>query len=132
MSFADAVKRFAKLTKEAGEKIIRETEVELYSGIVLQTPVKEGFARGGWIPSIGVPAGGVPGVADKSGGATVAAIKEQMDSSPVPRKSYISNNLPYIEWLEDGTSGQAPHGMVGINIARARMVFESKVRRHKV
>ncbi len=132
MSFASDVKRFATLTKAAGEKIVRETERDLYSAIVLQTPVKEGFARGNWFPSISAPSGETTDVPDKSGAATVAKIVDEMNAASFPRKAYISNNLPYIERLENGWSAQAPAGMVRINIARARVVFESKVQAHKV
>ena len=37
---------------------------------------------------------------------------------------WISNNLPYIEALEEGHSQQAPHGMVALSLAEAEQGLE--------
>ena len=57
---------------------------------------------------------------DKSGQATIAAMQETITNEWDPLTGEIaalSNNLPYIKKLEDGSSTQAPNGMVKITVA---------------
>ncbi len=86
--------------------------------IVERTPVATGHARANWQVSLGGPAIGVVVGADPAGVDTlakgVAAIMADRDPfSPV----WITNNAPYIQTLERGTSGQAPAGMVAVTVA---------------
>ena len=85
------------------------------------TPVKTGWARANWIPQIGSPrqttAGSpeqVTGSAQASGVATVAT-SYTFQQGPV----FISNNVPYVLLLNEGSSQQAPKGFVQAAIAKA-------------
>jgi hypothetical protein len=132
MTFSDDVKRFAAKAREAAEKIVRETEIELYSGVILQTPVDTGRARGNWFYETGSESTQVTDEGDKSGSGTVADMRADAQSASFPRKSFLTNNLPYAIPLEEGHSGQAPAGMVRVNAKRADAVVRAKIREHKV
>lgn len=96
--------------------------LKILSRTVLKTPVDTGRAKGNWIVSFGVPDPMTDITSmDKKG---VAAINEGAnklgtypDTLPV---IYIQNNLPYANRLENGWSGQAPQGMLGLSVAEVQ------------
>lgn len=47
MSFGDDVRRFAQKSGHSLERIIRETELELYRSVIDDTPVDEGRLQAG-------------------------------------------------------------------------------------
>ena len=84
------------------------------------TPVDTGWARANWVPSITTPAKGTVGSRDavsRSGQSTGKAslISYRLTSGPI----HITNNVPYIGRLNDGSSKQAPRAFVQAGIARA-------------
>lgn len=88
------------------------------------TPVDTGWARSNWIPRIGKTFEGTSGTreavsagAQESGKAQVLTYK--LDQGPV----HITNNVPYIVFLNDGSSKQAPRGFVQAAIERAVSQF---------
>ena len=53
MSFGDDVRRFAQKSSRSIERIVRETELELYRSVIYDTPVDEGRLRANWFLSQG-------------------------------------------------------------------------------
>ena len=84
--------------------------------IVNRTPVDTGRARGNWSVSISSRDTTVSVDADPSGSGAINAGVSAVQSYPEEGwpSLFIQNNLPYIERLEDGYSGQAPNGMVAL------------------
>jgi len=86
--------------------------------IVERTPAMTGHARANWQVTIGGPATGVVAGGDPSGAATlangVAAI--MADGDPFTTV-WITNNTPYSQTLEQGSSNQPPAGMVALTVA---------------
>jgi len=90
------------------------------------TPVDTGWARSNWVPSIGQAFGGTAGTkaaaeagildtgAQQRGLAQVAAAYRLTQGS-----IFISNNVPYIARLNEGSSQQAPAGFVQNAIIKA-------------
>lgn len=98
--------------------VIRAIALEALKRIVNRTPVDTGRARGNWFVSIGgSDAFSVSTEVDPNGnvsisrGSQVIATYEQQADFPIIT---IYNNLPYINRLETGYSGQAPAGMVAV------------------
>lgn len=89
------------------------------------TPVDTGWARANWIPQIGAPVerpagsraaaekGSLPS-AQQTGVASVAT-GYKLARGPI----YITNNVPYILRLDQGSSKQAPAGFVRRAIVKA-------------
>ena len=101
--------------------VIRAIALEALKRIVLRTPVDKGRARGNWFVSIGGSAPiEITTQTDKNGSVTISrgseiiGTYENQDGFPIIS---IYNNLPYINRLETGYSGQAPEGMVAITAA---------------
>lgn len=89
---------------------------DLWSKITYRTPVDTGRARASWNLAQGAPDPSVPPEAKKG---------ERIPTPPMPsvaaidgtKTVYVTSNVHYITHLENGTSKQAPAGMVDISVA---------------
>lgn len=131
MSFSDDIRRFTTKTVEAHNKITRTATLELFSGVIKATPVDTGRARGNWQTAVGSPAQAETERLDKSGGEAIAEVEAKTPEG-AGQVTYLSNNLPYIEELENGSSTQAPEGMVRKNMDRVQRMVETAIRKNKV
>lgn len=84
--------------------------LDIDSRLVLATPVKDGRARSNWLASIGSPRRDQ--VEIRSTEETIAEAVGVVDKAPQFPLIYISNNLPYIQRLNEGSSKQAPAAFV--------------------
>jgi hypothetical protein len=97
------------------DMVVRKITLDLYTKVIMATPVDTGRARGGWTASTGQPDLTDTQHADRSGAATVSNMTGRLSSTPViGMKIYLTNNVGYIRYLEYGSSMQAPQGMVRI------------------
>lgn len=98
---------------------VRTAFVAIATDVITETPADVGTAKSNWLPSIGVPLEDVtiPAYVPGSHGSTAsenaeAAIGVAEGIARVytdPAESlHLSNNLPYIEKLNGGSSTQAP------------------------
>ncbi len=117
--------------------VIRSLALRIFNGVVKLTPVDTGHARASWQISVNVPdesIGPEPGEGEKFTKAAAAAISLSGSTEVLAKIKghevvWISNNVPYILYLEyggikgsgpktvGGYSIQAPQGMVRITIA---------------
>ena len=114
----------AQWTKDAGEDmqaLHKAIIIELFTSVILDTPVLEGRLRGNWIISADAPENGTFDVIDPDGTKTTRKV-EDFVSKLADLKNFnvfLSNNLPYAHRIEyDGWSNKAPAGMVRKNIIR--------------
>lgn len=115
------------------DNIVRKTAFSVLSNVVLSTPVGNptlwkypesappgyvgGHARRNWQVGLRAPKNDeLPGV-DKSGTTAIAKGRSDIDSYR-KGKIYITNNVPYINRLNNGWSRQAPSGFVERSITR--------------
>lgn len=77
-----------------------------------------GRFRANWQMGVGAPVSGTLPDIDPDGLATAAALVDALPQQAAGKIYYITNNLPYAQRLEDGWSGQAPSGMVGLAVVR--------------
>jgi hypothetical protein len=116
--FSIDLKKFGKLSREQAQTIFRKIALDLDSRIVYSTPVDTGRARGNWIPSIGSPSSAVnEELYSHTGASTVAVLDGVVASAVLGDIIWMANNLDYIGELEQGSSRQAPQGMVTVNVA---------------
>lgn len=120
---ADFRKRMLVLSADVGEgvtKIVRKAALAADQAVVTATPVDTGRARSNWIVSLNSPAtttkpttgAGAANDAITQGAGEIGRFAET-DSA-----IYITNNLPYIQRLNDGYSKQAPANFVQQAIER--------------
>lgn len=142
--FARNVDDWTKRTDAAIAADVRSTALDLFTRVILKTPVDTGAARNSW----GVSVGSVSPPAPSQGGG-IGAMTAAVSVAPVGGIIWLSNGLPYIRVLEYGLypdppkrgswvkgrrgqkghweiksvagySKQAPQGMVRLSIAEVR------------
>lgn len=104
-------------------KAQKKLVLEALRRVVQRTPVDTGRARGNWQVSIASPAESVLDASDKDGGGTISKGLAAMASLPPYQIVWISNNVDYIEFLEEGSSKQAPQGMVRMTVLDLRRMI---------
>ena len=99
---------------------------KMHDRIVERTPVDTGRARASWNIIAGEQADPAQAPEGFSGGGAAgqAAARGKQLGVGLSDVYTISNNLPYIEALENGHSKQAPAGMVALGIADIRTQLE--------
>ena len=126
--FGLQIEEWAKRTKGRQDEFFRKLSQELASEVINGTPVKTGFARRSWYPSINNEEAGGNG-----GKGFFASFVAQANTLRAGDKFYILNNADYIRRLEYGHSKeQAPHGMVRVTLAKADTIADDILREMEV
>lgn len=113
--------------------IAREFMVEADSNVVTATPILFGVAAANWLPSIDEPRTETkhyPNTEEKTVQPTESA-KDFPEPDHKPATYYLSNNLPYIESLNDGASEQTQGIRAGFVERAARAAARKIFRRYK-
>jgi len=122
--FNSKLERFASnLVEEEFDRFLRMLSLEILRRLVLKTPVDTGRARGNWQVDEGQPPEGELATTDLNGSATIDRGSAQLQNLPNFPHVWIVNNVPYIERLEHGWSGQAPAGMMGVTMREVEAMF---------
>lgn len=137
--FNKEVAEFAKtLVPQQLQLLHKKVALEGLKRIVLKTAVDTGRARGNWQTTVDTAPPdkevkkAFPAKSDKkakdANGTQVATDVINKGSAEIAKvqpfsTTYITNNVPYIIWLEDGSSKQAPNGMVKLTIEELRQMF---------
>lgn len=107
------MKKTGQNVENNADRLVRRCALAIDAAVVLATPVDTGRARGNWQVEVGQAPSGELATTDKGGGSTIAAGKAAIESYKGEAGGiYITNNLPYIERLNEGWSKQAPAGFV--------------------
>jgi len=112
------------------EKVVllqKKIVLEALKRLVMKTPVDTGRARGNWQVTIGRPATAAIDAVDKSGGDTIKKGLAAIGDLPPYQVVWISNNVDYIEFLEEGSSRQAPEGMMSLTLEELNILFSKAV-----
>lgn len=126
-----------KAVPEALNDIKRKVAIDVFSQVVVATPIDTGRARSNWMTSVGAPISAERGTNNVQ--SALSEIKKVVASSPLEQDIYCSNNSPYITRLEFGGYGegpktaggysrQAPAGMVRVTIRRFNEYFREATR----
>lgn len=94
------------------DRLVRRCALATDAAVVIATPVDTGRARSNWQVELGQAATGTVEALDKSGQGAISQGKRVIDGYKSGSTLNITNNLPYIERLNDGWSAQAPAGFV--------------------
>lgn len=120
-SFQAGINRFAAEVRKKAEKNVRKTLLACLQGCISRSPVDTGSFRLNWNIQAKSPdtstkeIEGKPGKSPKPAGMAelAPALNLSFDMGDLV---YISNALPYSQWLESGGSKQAPTGVVAPTI----------------
>lgn len=121
------VSKFVDKTKARLDLVVRKIALELFTRVVLKSPVDTGRFRANWQLAIGDIPDDVLELDDKAGTATVSRGVAASQGVRAGDVVYLVNNLPYGPRLEYGWSQQAPAGMVRISIAEIQTWLDGVV-----
>lgn len=123
--FNNTLQHFSKkLVREKQLVLMRAVSLQVLTGVVFKTPVDSGRARGGWQLDLG-DFGDLPiDRLDPNGQASVADALNKLKRLRFGERIAIGNNVHYIRYLEDGSSKQAPEGMLQLTLAEVRAQFK--------
>lgn len=108
--FARRIERLAQDVREGSHDKVVAAAILLDKALVRRTPVDTGRARANWLVGVNRPRREVSDSTSASGAialATATALASRPGDS-----IFVSNNLPYIDVLNEGWSLQAPPGFV--------------------
>jgi len=113
--FEIGLEKFAKQMDLDVVLIVKKLSFDIFADVVAGTPVDTGRAMNNWMISVGSPS---REVTEKGGGSSTISTSKQAEATaglatvrPFDTV-WISNNVPYIGFLEEGSSQQAPNGWV--------------------
>jgi hypothetical protein len=139
--FAVSVAKFVEKAKSAPEIVVRKVSMDLFTRIVMRTPVGNptlwkssppagyvgGRARASWRIGINQFEWVMDVRFDENGAATIAYAHVELARWKPDDTIYIGSRLPYIRPLEYGHSRQAPAGMVRLAVAEWRDFLKQAV-----
>lgn len=113
--------RFAESLSVGTETVVKKIALDVFAGVVRKTPVDKGRARASWVIGVERPADSPILPEDTVFSAAEAQRYAQRELAGLSELKpfdtvFVSNSLPYIEVLEDGSSRQAPNGMVAVTL----------------
>lgn len=109
------------------DKVRRASILELFSLVILATPVELGGLRGAWQTSINSPKLGKIDRKDPTGSMAIAEVLANMGA--LVDVVYMSNTMPYAARIEfDEWSAQAPKGMMRLNALRWQEIVAAKAK----
>lgn len=111
-SFANKMRDISSAIEHAAGEMTRRTAVAVDTAVVMATPVDTGRARANWQAGIGAPVEGTTEDVSESGAGAIAEASSKIAGYKGGSVIHITNNLPYIQALNDGHSAQAPAGFV--------------------
>lgn len=130
MDFELSIEQWTKgLRAELIPDFQRKITFEAFTRIVQRTPRDTGRAANSWIVSVGEPddtvadqgAGGRTG--DPPNAFQLAEAAARLRALKAGDDSYVQTNLDYPQYLEDGSSRQAPAGMVRVTVMEIEQAF---------
>lgn len=121
LELAERMDRLAARVTPVGNDAAKKAALTILGDLVYGTPVDTSKALSNWQVTLNAPAAGSIGpyhpgehgsTYTASADAAFQAGKAVIEAKKPGQKLYISNNLPYIGVLNDGSSAQAPAGFV--------------------
>jgi hypothetical protein len=116
MGFAEDISKWTAKTQAKVETAVRKIALDVFTEVILMSPVDTGRFRGNWQVAIGSIPTGTLEIDDKAG--TVLGLEPG-------QTIYLVNNLPYAIPLEMGSSDQAPGGMIRLTVQRWKPIVEA-------
>lgn len=125
MSFSKDIEAFVFSSLEEAANVREAAAIELFSGIITDTPVDTGRLRGNWQLSLDSPANGTLKREVRNRNKSLTQAERSRVENPrlyenPNRVIYLTNNLEYAGYIEYGTAKIAPRRMVKLNVDRVK------------
>lgn len=122
--FEAALKRIAKGIEQGAENYTARVALRTRDVVADRTPIDTGRASGSWNLAAGTPdTSTLPENFNQSRDASIALNapllgRIDINGFRLGVPFFVSDHVPYIGFLENGSSRQAPNGMVGVTLAQ--------------
>jgi hypothetical protein len=116
MGFAANLNRLCQAAGDKAEIVVRKTALELQSNMVEPSPVDEGRFKNNWVASIGAVDTTNTHEPDKTGAGAIARTVATLEQWTPGQTINLTNSMPYAKKLEEGSSTQAPSGVVRLAV----------------
>ena len=126
--FASQVKAWTDKSERRLETAIRKIALDVFSRVIMRSPVDTGRFRGNWQVEIGAVPFGALDLHDKVGRATINKVTAATLNLKAGQTIFLVNNLPYARRLEYGWSQQAPAGMVRVTVEEFKPIVDAVAR----
>lgn len=124
-SLARALRNRAREVQAGTEAVVRQAALTTVSVAAIATPVDTGLARGNWRTQLGSPneeeLQNIRSISAVTSEANAQVRQWRLGSGDI----FITNNVSYITFLDEGSSLQAPNGMTEQAIAAGIRVLQS-------
>lgn len=119
MSFTGQIDSFTRKAQTKLHNVISKLVIDMFSGVVMASPVDTGRFRGNWQPSIGRYDNNWLPIEDAGGNVTIGKIISIVPTFKLGDVIYLVNNLPYSREVEYiGWGKTPPYRPVGKTVAR--------------
>jgi hypothetical protein len=128
--FALDLSKFRDKVKDNTGTVVRKVVYSMAQKIVMRSPVDTGRFRGNWFASLNMPNIMTTPATDRGGSDTLRKANSVISAYEAEKEQdiWITNSLPYAIRLENGWSGQAPHGMVKVTVVEFQDMVNSALR----
>ena len=117
--FAKRIQARARQVETGASRMVRALSLIINQVIIFETPVDTGHAVANWQVGISEPITKEIDEEDPSGISTIQRNASIINQAPPHKDIILSNNVPYIHKLNEGSSSQAPAQFVQMAIATA-------------
>lgn len=101
-----------KLVPVKAAQFFRLVALKILRGVVLKTPVDTGRARGNWQAAVNSEPTAEINRQDKEGESTIEEGGKSIANAVIGDTIFITNNVPYVLYLEEGTDKMPPQKML--------------------
>lgn len=131
MSFSRDIEKFIAKTELKMERTFRGIALDLFSKIILRTPVLSGRLVNNWFIGINYQSSETTEDTDKSRRAALKRSTDMTLKAKLGDSIYFVNNLEYADVIENGGVNRRPYGMVKRTVAEFKNVVKQNVSKNK-
>lgn len=123
------IDKWVRATKGDIGKAARAVALDVFSRIIVRSPVDTGRFRGNWQLDVQIVPEGWAEALDPAGQLTIDKARLQLAPYKLGYEIHIRNNVPYAVRLENGWSGQAPQGVVKVTLVEFNAIAKAAAAR---
>jgi len=123
-NYKQVLKKVEREKTQRLRKALQNTVIDATSRLVDRTPVDTGAAKFHWFVRLLPDERFDENNTDPSGSKPKSQAKRDVKLFRAGQKVYIVNSAPYFVFLENGSSKQAPQGIVAITLAEISLIWQ--------
>lgn len=123
------IDKYVRATRGNLEQAARAVAFDMFSRIIVRSPVDTGRFRGNWQIDVHIVPAGWAEQYDKGGQGSIDRGRINLTKFRLGNTISMRNNVPYSIALEHGHSGQAPQGMVKVTMVEFGAITAAAARR---